>query len=175
MAALKELKCSYVEVINPFLSRGIVDYVRTIPDSLRLGRKPFVDVVSRMGPDIPYAVRSAIDTPTNIFRSPDLVDLIKSEIGSIDGGLLPSSLLGFLDKNTRVQKTDGPSRPETHAKYLLPSRLRETLGAITRRPRGLYRDRFKKPVLDPNILAFRVFIIYRMHRMMNEDAGSVEL
>ncbi len=176
MAALNDLKCSYVELINPFLSRGIVDYVRTIPDSLRLGRKPFMDVATRMGPDIPYAVRSAIDTPTNIFRSPELVKLMKREIGATEGGgLLPSSLLGFLENNTQIQKSGGPSRPETHPKYLLPTRIRETLGAITRRPRGLYRDRFKKPTLDANVLAFRAFIICRMHRMMNEDAGSLEL
>jgi hypothetical protein len=174
MAALNDLKCSYVEVVNPFLSRGIVDFVRTVPDSLRLGRKPFMDIVKGMGPDLPYAVRSAIDTPANIFSSPELVGLVVGELESTDGPSLPPSLLEHIKAHIRIQRADGPSRPETHPKYLLPTWIRETLGAITRRPRGLFRDRFRRPALDPNILAFRAFVICRMHRMLKDDADCLK-
>jgi hypothetical protein len=173
MAALTDLKCAYVEVVNPFQSRSIVDYMRTVPDSLRLGRKPFMDVVNPLSPPIPYAERAAIDTSLDVFKSKPVVDMIIGELGSPRAAaIFPEKVLHFFRKNVQTLATEAPARPETHAKYMIPSAVRKKLGQVTRRPRGLLRDRFKKPVLDLNAMAFRAFVISRMRGTLEEDARA---
>jgi hypothetical protein len=56
---------------------------------------------------------------------------------------------------------------------MIPSAVRKKLGEVTRQPRGLLRDRFKRPVLDLNSMAFRAFVISRMRGMLEEDARAL--
>jgi len=173
MAALTDLKASYVEVVNPFLARSIVDYMRTVPDSLRVKKKLFVDIVQKLGPDIPYAERAAIDTSLNVFKSKPVVEMIQDELGSPRAAaIFPENVLRFVRKNVATRATDAPARPESHAKYMLPKAVRKTLGEVTGKPRGILRDRFKKPALDLNVMAFRAFVISRMHGILEEDTRA---
>ncbi len=176
MAALTDLKCAYVEVVNPFQARSIVDYMRTVPDSLRLGRIPFMDVAKNLSPPIPYAERASIDTSFDVFKSKRVVDLVISELGTERAAAIFSEkLLHFLRGKAQTRATDRPARAETHAKYKIPSSVRKNLGAVTRKPRGLLRDRLKKPTIDINLMAFRAFIISRMCGILEKDARVFSL
>ncbi|UCG52466.1 MAG: hypothetical protein JSW58_02635 [Candidatus Latescibacterota bacterium] len=172
MSALNDLKCSYVEVINPFLSRSIVRQVRTIPDSLRLGRKPFMDMMNGVGPKIGYAERSAIDLPENIFGTKPVVELITDELcSSHAASVLPKSVIDYLAETVRIQRTGEEKHAESFLKRHLPRPLTRAAGRITKRQRELLRDRYNRPKLDPNVMAFRAFTISRMIRMLSDDAG----
>jgi hypothetical protein len=174
MAALNDLKCAYVEVVNPFLSRSIVVHVRTIPDSLRLGRIPFMDMMATMGPDIGYAEKSAIDLPENILASKPVVDLILDELStSRAGSVLPADLRHFILEKTKVRGPGDQKQQESFLKRHLPRPLTRWAGRITKRQRELYRDRNVRPQLDPNVMAFRAFIICRMHKILNDDARAL--
>lgn len=174
MAALTDLKVPYVEVVNPFLARSIVDYMRTVPDSLRLKKNLFVEIAERIGPDIPYAERAAIDTSLRVFRTKPVVEMIHDELGSAGASaVFPKSVLDFVRANARCGAAQTAARPETHVKYALPKAIRKPVGELTARPRAILRERLKRPALDPNIMAFRAFIVSRMQRILGEDARSL--
>jgi asparagine synthetase B (glutamine-hydrolysing) len=171
MAALTDLKTPYVEVINPFLARSIVDYMRTVPDSLRLKKNLFVEITDKIGPDIPYAERAAIDTSLGVFRTKPVVGMIRDELGSAGASaVLPKSVLDFVRASVRTSEARTAARPETHAKYAVPKAIRKPMGELTAKPRAILRERFKKPALDPNVMAFRAFLVSRMHRILDEDS-----
>jgi asparagine synthetase B (glutamine-hydrolysing) len=175
MAALTDLKVPYVEVVNPFLARSIVDYMRTVPDSLRLRKNLFVEIANGLGPDIPYAERAAIDTSLGVFRTKPVGEMIRDELGSaVASSLFPKSVLEFIGANARYRAQQSAERPETHAKYAIPRAVRKPLGELTAKPRAILRDRFKKPALDPNIMAFRAFLASRMQRILAADARALE-
>ena len=172
MAALTDLKVPYVEVVNPFLARSIVDYMRTVPDALRLKKNLFVEIAEGIGPDIPYAERAAIDTSLNVFRTKTVVDMIQDELGSKRASLIfPENVIQFVRANARSQAAPAAAKPETHAKYAVPKTIRKPLGELTAKPRAMLRERLKRPALDPNIMAFRAFLAVRMHEIFEEDAG----
>jgi hypothetical protein len=173
MAALTDLKCSYVEVLNPFLTRSIVDYMRTVPDELRSKKRLFSDVIADLDPPIPHAERAAIDTSFDVFRSKSVAGMIECEMASERAaGIFPDAVIGFARESMRRREAEGPARSETHAKYRVPAPIRRTLGGLTQKPRGLLRDRYRKPVLDANLLAVRVFVVSRMHALLGEDANA---
>jgi hypothetical protein len=175
MAALTDLKTPYVEVINPFLARSIVDYMRTVPDSLRLKKNLFVEITDRIGPDIPYAERAAIDTSLGIFKTKPVLEMIRDELGSAGAAaIFPKSVLEFVRANARSSASPTAARPETHAKYAVPKAIRKPMGELTAKPRAILRDRFRKPALDPNIMAFRAFLLSRMRRILAEDSRFLD-
>ena len=47
LAPLNGLKCRYLEVANPLLSRRIIDLVRTFPDELRMYGRAFLEIAGR--------------------------------------------------------------------------------------------------------------------------------
>lgn len=54
LAALNDLKCSYVEIINPLLSRKIIEQVRKMPDYLRINKSLFKKIAYSISPKIEF-------------------------------------------------------------------------------------------------------------------------
>jgi asparagine synthetase B (glutamine-hydrolysing) len=163
-AALNDIKCAYVELANPLISRRIIEQVRMLPGPLRTDKNLFMELVRDLGPKIPFADRQAIELPKNILCSPDVVKLMVETLESAAAKrLLPNRLLGWMVANVRVLGENGCGRPPRKSgaplKRLVPVRLRRAIKTICQRPR-----------MDANNLAFRAYIICKMHEMLCEDA-----
>ncbi|MFY0543724.1 hypothetical protein [Brevibacillus sp. H7] len=94
LAALNDLKLSYVEIANPFLSRRIILEARTLPDELRSDKRLFRDIVHSLGPDIGYAKTGSIK---NILKRDQVVAFIKKEIQNSE--VLPDQLTHLIMEN----------------------------------------------------------------------------
>jgi hypothetical protein len=57
LAALNEHKAGYLDVVNPLLSRRVLEVARSLPDDLRTDKSLFRALVARIGPDLPFADR----------------------------------------------------------------------------------------------------------------------
>jgi hypothetical protein len=163
LAALNDLKSPFVEVFNPFLSRGIIYYVRTMPDRLRTNKKTFRQIVDDMGPDIPYARFAAIQAPGDVMRREDVLRIVADELRSdhLRSELDPRFLEHVIG---RVAASPGPRTPqhagfEARVKRMLPGFVRGRLQPIVRPAR-----------VDYGVLALRAYITKRMHRLLSEDA-----
>jgi len=82
LAALSDLKLSYVEIANPLLTKRIIYQVRKMPDHLRTQKLLYKKIVNTISPEVPYASIDAIADNSEVLRLRQVVDLLKSEISS---------------------------------------------------------------------------------------------
>lgn len=165
LAALSDMKLPYVEIMNPLLNREIILCVRKMKDSLRTNKKAFRDIVNSISPKIPYAKYSAIAQSKNILKSKEVVEnILKALNTKLAEHLLPQELLGYIKSNMK--------NIEAHAStYQKKSRaVKETLRRILgKQVKRLVKNYVIKSNLDVNILAFRAYIIVRMHEILLSD------
>jgi hypothetical protein len=140
LAALSDIKFSYIEQINPLLSSSILKVVRTLPDHLRTEKYLFKKIVAEIGPEIPFAIKGANANPKNILRTKPFIDLLKAEIDSDNAKqFLGPEFVSFILKGI---KTETPvilkSRNKNMKKligYIIPQHLKTWYRHKTLRPK----------------------------------------
>lgn len=157
-ASLADLKYPYVEQINPFLSKKIAQVIRELPDNLRSDKKLFKEIMKSVNPKgIPYSKRDSNTLLRNAVKKENFVELLKKELSSSYAtNLFPKSFLDEVLLNLKVQDINNrPSNKEWLLKFksILPKRIKSFIAQNN-----------PKLNLDENILAFRIYIICRMHR-----------
>jgi hypothetical protein len=162
LAALNDLKLSYVEIINPLLTKRILSVVRNIPDELRTNKKLFKKIVDDIGPNISYAGHPATDSVENILRNKNVIDEIHKELrAEYAKSILPSEFINFiLEQNHNTISSTTTLR--SFIKPLVPSKLRSRI-----------KNTFAKPHMDLNKLAFRAYIICVLNRILTTDAKII--
>lgn len=166
LAALSDIKFSYVEQINPLLSKVILTAVRTIPDNLRTDKALFKEIVNTIGPNVPLANKGANANPENILRNRSVVDLLRSEIGSsYASNLFGSKFVKHVSDGIKKDKSKSRTRKQE---------LREKIVLlIPRFVKNWLREKVFRPKVDSNVLAFRVFILLKMHKILKADATKL--
>ena len=164
-SALTDLKCSYVEVVTPFLSHRVINVIRTIPDSLRTSKYLFRKIVTSDDPNIPYAKSPAIPNRGHILRTRDAVDLMSDALNSsYFRGLFSNNLIDHILVKYRLELSNPPRQRLTVrsvARRLLPNRVRRLIGTT------IY-----KPTMDYSILAFRTYLAGKVNEMYSADASE---
>lgn len=160
LSALSDLKLSYVEQINPFLSQKIVKFSRGLPDHLRTNKALFKKVMNKFEIPIPYASRGSNGLMINILKQGEIVEIIKQELSSENAAeIFPKDFLTQVINNLKTEnklveiKSKGLMEM---AKNSLPVNLKKLLS----RNKTYF-------TLDENTLGFRLFIICRMNRILN--------
>lgn len=167
LAALSDLKLSYVEQMNPLLSRKILMVFRCLPDHLRTDKSLFKRIVARIGPKVEIASAGADASPESILRQRGIVEVLRSEIDSERArSLVPSGLIRQVIQNLQI--SGGPATRHRHSfrskfKELLPSFAKDFL-----RKNGVV------PSLDSNVLAFRTYLISQMNAVLSADAHRAD-
>jgi hypothetical protein len=165
LSALNDLKLSYVEVINPLLSRRIIMQMLTIPDKLRIDKKGFIKAMKILLPDIKYATEGSIHIKGNVFKIPEAITLMKDELSAaymkdIFPEAFLKKVLDNLQQPVEVKKTGGlKNELRKIVKLYFPSRLKESLYSI-----------MGKPIVEYSTLAFRIFLVGIMYKQLMEDA-----
>jgi len=165
LAALSDLKLSYVEQVNPLFSRKILTVFRCFPDHLRTDKSLFKRMVTNMCPDIKIANAKATASTENILRQRTVVEILRNKLDSERArSRVPSGLIRQVQQNLQV--SDGPATRhrdsfQSRFKTLVPSCVKDFL-----------RERGVAPSLDSNVLAFRIYIISHMNAALSVDAQS---
>lgn len=173
LAALNELKTHYIEIANPLIVKRLVDHNATIPDDLRTEKVLFKSLFDngksfrQPNPDIPFARSRAISTPAEILGSGDAVAFLRSQLGSDTArSLLPEPLLKLVGQNLRQYQI---------RENVVKRQLMNLVGSKARkRIRKVIPARRTRPVMNFNKMAFRIFIICRMHNLLMDDAVFVQ-
>ncbi len=165
LSALSDIKLSYVEQINPLLSKKILTVARSLPDNLRTDKTLFKEIVGAIGPNVPFANKGANANPKQILGSKALVELLKSEIGSnyansLFGEMFAKYIFDGIKESQPKAKTRRQKFKEG-IRLILPQFIKDFIRSKTLRPR-----------IDSNVLAFRVFIIIKMHKTLEADAAK---
>lgn len=162
-SAIADLKYPYVEQITPFLSREIVVNVRELPDKLRTDKKLFREIVREIDSGFPFSEPDLEGSFKKVLLyNENFVKLIKNELSSnYARQIFPAS---FLDKVISQLKTVIKEKkqfnPVSEIKKYIPKKVRWYLAQ-------------KNPFLylDENRLAFRIYIIIKMHRTLNKSVN----
>ena len=189
LAALNDLKYAYLEQASPFLSREILNVVRSLPPEERTDKRAFRRIVDSMCPEIPYATKGGGPYPGDFFAWPKMTEFLKDRLTTTtNSNVVPEAFVKELVKNLRVvsppasvshsvdnstvkevqnnkKSESSPYRLGDWKKGLLT--IKKTLFHLLRAVGG---NRIAKKRLDPNRLAFRVYMVEFMHELLEDDA-----
>ena len=163
-SALSDLKFSYVEQINPLLSKKILQQVRQLPDHLRNDRAIFRKIVKSISPEVDFSTSTSSTPPEEILKKKQIADLLKNELSSDHAKtLFPVEFLDFVIKGiiskNQMETVNVNSFPtRSFIKKLTPKFLRDII-----------RNKIVLPSIDPNLLAFRVLLISKMNKTLTDD------
>lgn len=166
-AAASDIKFSYMEQISPLMSRRILDRARELPDRLRVDKYLYAQIIKTITPEVRYADKLATAKLEDILSNSSVVDLLHNTIqGDYARSLFSPEFLKWIDSGISSESTSLRKMSFSLKKLvrkLIPRSIKHLLmgsGAV-------------KPKLNGNILAFRVYIISRMHEILSEDCNRV--
>jgi hypothetical protein len=165
LAALTDLKCTYVEVVNPLLFGSVIDCVRTLPDRLRTDKRLWRNIVARRTPPIPFAKRTAVYPLKSFVADPATLELMLEELAPA-GDVLGADFAAGLRRNVDERWASGRDGARGRGR-VRPRRLERLLGRMAGRLAGTSRR------VDPLILAFRAFLIARTCALFASDARAL--
>ena len=172
LAALAEGRLSYLEQINPMLSRRIIYNVRKQPDSLRTEKMLFRKVIDRLEPQIPIADKSSLGSLGKLLDNEKVRSLFIEELNSQNTTqVLPDTLvrtcLNHLE-NFKQNTSQTNSRLKSVRNYV-PSALLPYARRLRRKLNPPRRE------LSTSDLLIRSYIVSRMNHILTEDAKSVKI
>lgn len=161
LGPLNEMKCAYLDASTPYLSRSVLELVRTFPDDARTLKRAFRGVVASLAPDQPpFASRSAIAAPRDLFARPRVQAYLRAHTDPTGELLAPlRSLLGATRLRARLRRVE---RGASVALDVVENLLRR---------RVYRRSEMVRHSVDPGLLAFRLYLIASAERMLRDDAA----
>lgn len=163
LAGLTDLKTAYVEVLNPLLSRRVIECIRALPAALRTDKRIWKERVDAWSPRIPYARESAVVSMREYLSDPALLALMHQELDADDAeAALGAACRGLLRGDVEAALSAGPRPRVAHGRL---GRVGKKLQSAAFKLRGVL------PPPDPLALAFRGVLVARMHALLAADAG----
>lgn len=166
LAALSDIKFSYLEQISPLLSRNIVETIRNLPIDLRIGKRLLKIIVKDHIPEIPFATASGTENIDTVLESKPFQKLVRAVLDSKEAEIVfPRNFLRSLLREIAA------SNCSRYNLKFLPYRLCNS--ARFRSRRLFFPNEPILPKLDSHRAAFRAFIIVRMHQILREDSANL--
>ncbi|MBW1695567.1 MAG: hypothetical protein JRH18_00125 [Deltaproteobacteria bacterium] len=167
LSALNDLKLSYVEIINPFIFRRIVDRVRKMPDSLRTEKAVFRQIVKRRSPKVPFSRYPAIDLQRNYLKAKAVREFLSDHLFSAHcRTVLPHTLISKTMENLNNNHSGGISQRfpiiRTLRPLLPPRMIKMIKKSLSLKERIDYFD-----------LGLRCCIVGNMTALLSRDARAL--
>jgi hypothetical protein len=166
LAPLTEIKCRYVEVANPLLSRRVVAEGRTLPRELLLYGRGIAGVVTAKSRPIPYARFGSTPGDHAVLADPEIVRTIAATLTSngiesvLDEGTALTLLAALASPASPVGVRARAIAAMKAARVALPSGLAQRLAPPYRGPERLTALR----------LAFRATVAAKAVKLLGDDA-----
>lgn len=164
-AALDDVKFAYTEVVNPLLSRPVVEVVQTLPVRMRTRKRLFRQIVEEMFPGVPFARRDSVRHIAAISRQQDVKNYVRDRLAQIgQESPIPQPFAEWLAQNLeqRQQSTALRHRAFTFLSSTLPPTAKDVLRLLAQRP----------PTMDVRRVALRVVLADLATKQLAEDAAS---
>lgn len=164
LAALSDIKLSYVEIVNPLLTHEIIRQVQKMPDELRTEKKLFKKIVKSISPNLEYAKKGSIASVEDINKTPEALQLIISELNSpYLKEVFPQLFINKIIKkiNQPHKKSNKKNLLKRWAKNFFPMFIKDA-----------FRNNISKPYIDYHKIAFRMYLTGKTYKMLVEDSKS---
>jgi hypothetical protein len=165
MAALNQIKTSYVDVVSPLLTRRIVDAVRAMPDELRTDKRAFHELVTQLGPSVPFARHDSTAPGDAYFARQGTLAALREALATpaADSVLGAGNVAAIL---AGLASTRKPSEPRRDLRRRVKTLLPRPLARIAVDARGA-------PPLSAYRLAFRAYLAATIAAVLAQDAAGV--
>lgn len=176
LSSLSSIKTPYVEIVNPFLCRRVLEPVREFPDELRTEKQLYKEYVLNRSPDIPIADRGASPSEEMILNSGPATEFLISELDThrsrrVFSGEIIDPVLDELMSSDQTQSED-------QSNVSMLDGLKRSIGE--RLPTNFVRQMaYYTPVDPPSLsisdgrLAFRLYMIANLHNKLREDTKQL--
>jgi len=181
LSALSALKEPYVELVNPLLTRRSVETIRSMPDEVRTNKELFRDHVDASGPDVRIARTGATPEYNEIFGAPATVQYLRSELDTPEardlfGAELVEWTLDEMGERTEAGSGSAPSAAQWSSladalKYSAANALPTRLTSFVARHAPVDPPAI---TIDPNHLAFRLYLVRSMVDRLERDVGALD-
>ncbi len=164
MAALNQIKTSYIDVVSPLQTRRIIEAARAMPDDLRTEKRGFRELVTSLGPPVPFATHDSTGSGEAFLARPGTLDAVREALAS----KAAHDVIG--SENVRVLLS--------HLRSAVPApETRRHVGRALKRvlPKGLIRVAKSvrgAPPLSVQRLAFRAYLAATIAGQLSQDAGG---
>lgn len=169
LTALSDFKLSYVELINPLLSRDIFNNIKFLPTHLRKGSPIWKPYTISLEPQIPFANNTSFDLGLNEMDRDEFKKFVTTTIEK--SPYLPEYLKmlvrGGEKSNSGVKNLIKKAFRQSALKNLLSFRQRFLLWRWT-------GGNKKSPKLPNEKIRIRIFIIAEMYRILTEDSRAFQ-
>ncbi|UZS00175.1 asparagine synthase-related protein [Chondrinema litorale] len=155
ISALNEIKLNFVEVISPYFSKSILDFIRQLPDEHRSNKKLFISIINQLNIDIPLASENSHLNKKVWLRKPKVLNEITEYLfySHSANHIFPKEYLNYVVENIEEKQ------PSTFQKSM----------------RKIKNEMLKtgKPI-DINNILFRSYIIAKMNDLIKEDLKQMK-
>lgn len=170
LAPLNGLKCRYLEVVNPLLSRRVVALVRTFPDDLRMYGRAFSQIVDSESWPIPHARFTSTPAASAYLADEEIIMAVVAELTSTAIESVIGEEAAMLLLATLASPSHSPATVRSRVvaamkavRVVLPSRVAYRLTPRYQGPEPLTAMR----------LAFRATIASKTVALLREDAAAL--
>lgn len=166
LAALSDFKYTYLEQINPFLSSKLLNEVRQQPDIIRNNKITFKKIVEKTSPSIPFARYSSTKELSNVFYDKEVIDEIKMALDTHEAReLLGDDFINYIISGIKNNKNYSKNR----SNFL--SLLKKGCPKFIKK--SYKKNSHHLPMLDGNLLAFRVYTLVKMNCVLNSFRADI--
>lgn len=167
LAPLTEIKCRYVEVVNPLLSRRVVAVARTLPEGLRRYGRALPAIVDWKTRSIPLARYASVPDDSMFLEDEGI-------LGTIVATLTSTAIENVIDEGAAMTLLTALASPQ-----YTPTGIRHQVVAALKPARVLLpfgvKFRLKAPYQGPDSLsalrlAFRATIAAKALALLDDDA-----
>ncbi|WP_282123430.1 hypothetical protein [Algibacter mikhailovii] len=161
-ASLEDIKLAYVEIVNPLLSKKIVEIIQSLPIELRNNKKIWRSITSEMFPKVPFAKREAVQEVSKIYNLPEVRDYICDYLrANLDSEIFSEPFL-----NQLIDSYGSDYKKESFRRGL----RRFIIAYMPKKIENLIRGKMKSGFISHQRLAVRAFLILKVNEMYLADA-----
>lgn len=171
LSSLNDLKLPFVDVFSPLLCRENMLLRSRITKEFSM-TKNYRQLIERLSQGIPIANKESITNREKIMQDPDFLKLYYEALDSeIISKLIPVEIIASVrskinKKNKNIEFTSEKRGLKNYLFSLLATNF----------PWFYFKYQYffkKKKTIDSYVLAFRIFMIYKMWQVLNEDLQAV--
>lgn len=166
LAALTDLKLAYVELVNPLISRTIIDTVRRMPDALRTEKRAWIAMVQRGQPGGAFARSGALPEMDHFLKGEAFRAYLRREIAApaFERTFSPAFARHLLERLRPEPAGGNGLRLQRWAKGVAPAWAIRLVKRLRTR-RG--------PRLNGPTLAFRAVMMAKMRERLERAAAEL--
>jgi hypothetical protein len=171
LAPLTEIKCRYLDVVNPLLSRRIAALVRTLPDELRMYGRAFSGIVDRESRPIPHARFASTPAVSTYLADEGIIGAVVAELVSAD----IESVLSEGAAMTLLAALASPSHNPAKVRSAAIAAMKVVRVALPSRVAYRLTPRYRGPhPLTTMETAFRATVASKTVALLRQDAGALD-